>query len=115
VFNANYVAYFDVVFTELWREAVGPYQDMVESGTDAVVGELNLRFLGPARFDDVVDFEAKVTRLGDTSMSTRIDASTNGSPVVQGDIRHVFIEAATKTKTPMPPDVREGLEPYLGS
>ena len=24
VFNANYLLYFDVAFTELWREAVGP-------------------------------------------------------------------------------------------
>ena len=24
VFNANYLAYFDVAFTELWREAIGP-------------------------------------------------------------------------------------------
>jgi acyl-CoA thioester hydrolase len=113
VFNANYVAYFDVILTELWREAMGRYQDMVESGTDMVVAEVNVRFLGPARFDDEVDFEARVTRLGETSMSTRIDAATGGSPVVQGDIRHVFIDPATKAKTPMPENIREALEPYV--
>ena len=85
VFNANYVAYFDVILTELWREALGRYQDMVDSGTDMVVAEVNVRFLGPARFDDEVDFEARLTRLGDTSMSTRIDATANREPVVRGD------------------------------
>jgi YbgC/YbaW family acyl-CoA thioester hydrolase len=29
VFNANYLLYFDVAFTELWRAAVGPWQEMV--------------------------------------------------------------------------------------
>jgi acyl-CoA thioesterase FadM len=86
---------------------------MVDSGTDAVVAEVNVRFLGPARFDDEVDFEARLTRLGDTSMSTRIDASTSGAPVVRGEIRHVFIDASTKSKRPMPDNIREGLEPYL--
>ena len=115
VFNANYVAYFDVILTELWREALGNYQDMVDAGTDMVVAEVNVRFLGPARFDDEVDFEARLTRLGETAMSTRIDAATNGQAVVQGEIRHVFIDPATKTKRPMPDHIRTALEPYLES
>ena len=45
-----------------------------------VVAEVNVRFLGPAGFDDVLDFEARVTRLGETAISTRIDASTGGRP-----------------------------------
>lgn len=113
VFNANYVAYFDVVLTELWREVFGSYQDMVEAGTDMVVAEVNVRFLGPAAFDDRLDFEVLVTRLGETAMSTRIDASTGGRPVVEGRMRHVFIDPATKAKQPIPPDIRDGLTPYL--
>ena len=113
MFNANYVAYFDVVITELWREAVGPYQDMVEAGTDVVVAEVNVRFLGPAGFDDELEFEARLTRLGETSMSTRIDVSTGGGPVVEGHMRHVFIDPGTKAKRSIPDHIREGLEPYL--
>ena len=51
VFNANYVAYLDVVITELWREALGRYQDLVDSGVDMVVAEVNVRYLGSAAFD----------------------------------------------------------------
>ena len=113
VFNANYVAYFDVVITELWRAALGPYQALVESGVDMVVAEVNVRFLGPARFDDEVDFEVRLTRIGETGIATRIDAFTSGQPVVEGHIRHVFIDPDTKTKRAIPDHVREGLEPYL--
>ena len=62
VFNANYLLYFDVVFTELWREAVGPWQEMVERGLDAVVAEASLRFRSPARFDDVLRSRARIER-----------------------------------------------------
>lgn len=113
VFNGNYVMYLDVIITELWREALGRYLDLVESGTDMVVAEVNVRYLGPAAFDDVLDFEVRVTRLGETALSTRIDASTGGAPVVEGRMRHVFIDVATKEKRPMPDHVREALQPYL--
>jgi acyl-CoA thioester hydrolase len=113
VFNANWLAYFDVVMTELWRERAGDYNDMLASGTDMVVAEATVRFLGPAGFDDEVDFDVTVTRLGNTAVSTRIEASVNGSPVASGDMRHVFIDPATKAKKPMPADIRAGLEPLV--
>ena len=30
VFNANHFGYFDVILTEAWREAIGPYGAMLE-------------------------------------------------------------------------------------
>ena len=102
-----------MIITELWREALGRYDDMVESGTDMVVAEVNVRFLGPARFDDMLDFEARLERLGETAISTRIDASTGGQPVVEGRMRHVFIDPETKAKRQMPAHVREALAAYV--
>ena len=113
VFNANYVAYLDVIITELWREAIGPYQELVESGVDMVVAEINVRFVGSARFDDELEFEARLTRIGETALSTRIDASVAGQPVIEARMRHVFIDAETKTKRPMPDHVREAFTAYL--
>ena len=109
VFNANWLAYFDILMTELWRERVGDYKDMLAAGTDMVVAEATLRLLGPAGFDDDIDFEVTVTRLGNTAVSTHIEASVAGSPVASGDMRHVFIDPETKTKKEMPEQVREGL------
>jgi acyl-CoA thioester hydrolase len=113
VFNANYFAYFDVVLTEAWREATGPYTDMIEQhGTDLVVAEASARYLGPASFDELLDFEWRIARLGSTSMTTQIDVSVAGRPVVQGTMRHVFIDPATKEKKAMPEDIRRAFEPY---
>ena len=116
VFNANWLAFFDIVITELFRERVsGDYTAMLESGTDMVVAEVTLRLLGPVGFDADVDFDATVTRLGNTAMSTRIEASVRGAPVASGDMRHVFIDPETKGKKEIPPVVREGLEPLLAT
>ena len=115
VFNANWLAYFDLVMTELWRARAGGYAEMLAGGTDMVVAEATVRFLGPAGFDDVVDFEAAVIRLGTTALGTRIDAAVEGRPVAQGEMRHVFVDPATKQKKEMPAQVRAALEPLLAA
>jgi acyl-CoA thioester hydrolase len=114
VFNANYLAYFDVILTEFWREAIGDYNSMIdEHGADMVVAESHIRYLGPAAFDEELDFELRVARLGTTALGTRIDARVGDRPVVAGEMRHVFIDPATKLKRSMPDEIRAGLEPYL--
>jgi acyl-CoA thioester hydrolase len=113
VFNANYLAFFDVIITEFWREAIGEYNAMIEAGADMVVAESRIRFLGPAAFDEELDFELRVSRLGNTALGTLITADVGERPVVAGEMRHVFIDPATKLKRPMPDDIRTALEPYV--
>jgi acyl-CoA thioester hydrolase len=113
VFNANYLAYLDVILTEFWREAIGSYAAMVDAGADMVVAESRILFRSPAGFDDELDFELRVARLGNTALVTRIDASVGGRLVIEGEMRHVFIDPATKAKRPMPDEIRAGLEPYV--
>jgi acyl-CoA thioester hydrolase len=114
VFNANWLAYFDVLVTELWRDRIGDYMAMLDShGTDMVVAEANVRFLGPAAFDDVIDFEVTITRLGTTALATAMAGSVDGRPVVAGAMRHVFIDPETKAKKEMPEHIRAALEPLL--
>jgi acyl-CoA thioester hydrolase len=109
VFNANYLLYFDVVFTELWREAVGPWNEMVEDGYDAVVAEANAKFRSPARFDDELELRATVVNLGETSISTRIDVTRDDELLVEGLLRHVCVTRSDWKKAPLPDPVRAGL------
>lgn len=113
VFNPNFIAYFDVALTELWREAIGPYAQMLDAGADMVVAETRVRYLAPAHFDDELDIETRVVGLGRTGMSTEIQVVRGDVTVVQGTMRHVFIDPATKAKKPVPDEIRRGLEPYV--
>jgi len=110
VFNANYFTYFDIALTELWREAIGPYNDMVEGGVDMVVAEANARYKAPARFDDLIDIELEVVRLGTTSMVTEQRVTRDGALLVEGRMVHVFVDRTSMSKTPIPDEIRAGLE-----
>jgi acyl-CoA thioester hydrolase len=111
VFNANYLTYFDLTMTELWRE-LGGYQAMVDAGLDMVVAEARILYRAALRFDDEFEVTAEITRLGDTSMTTEILLARNGDPVAEGELRHVFIESGGGPTAPMPEPIRAGLARY---
>jgi len=115
VFNAHYFAYFDHVLTEVWRDAVMPYNEMIESGVDVVVAEARASFRKPARFDEEIDLHWWVTRLGNTAMTTRIDVMRGDELLVEGELVHVYVEAGTSSKRAIPDEIREALAPYLDS
>ena len=117
VFNANYLLFFDVAFTELWREAVGPWQEMVERGIDAVVAHAEIDFRAPARYDDVLALAARVVRLGRTAITTEIDVMRGEQLLVTMTVRHVCVSAPAHNEAigalPWPEDIRAGLARYL--
>jgi acyl-CoA thioester hydrolase len=112
VFYANYLMYFDVAMTELWREGFGDgYAGMIANGTDAMVAEANIRYHASARFDDELDLVARVTRIGTTSSMTTLTAErvADGVVLAEADLRHVFIDPQTLEKKEIPAEVRAGM------
>jgi acyl-CoA thioester hydrolase len=117
VFYPHYLAYFDIAMTELWREAVTPYTEMQEEGADMMVGEATVRYFASARFDEEIDLVATVTRLGTTSMTTAlaIERVEDGRVLVEGQLRHVFVDRKSLQKREIPQAIRDGLERYAAA
>lgn len=110
VFNAHYLAYFDLALTELWRAALGSYAAMVDAGFDVVVAEATVRYRKPARFDDLLDLEITVARLGTTSMQTAYRVVRGDELLAEGEVVHVFVSTADYAKAPIPDWIREALQ-----
>jgi acyl-CoA thioester hydrolase len=112
VFNAHYLAYLDTSITELWREAVGGYQSMIDQGIDMVVVETTLRFHQPARFDDLLRLEVEISRLGNTSISSAHRITRDDDLVLEASLHHVLVDLKARAKTPIPDWIRSGLAPF---
>lgn len=112
VFNAHHFAFFDITLTELWREAFGSYDAMVEAGTDVVVADAQATFHASPRFDDVLDIEMTIEKLGNTSMVSRFEEKRAGELLVTGRMVHVFVTPATGQKQQISPEIRDGLARY---
>ncbi len=56
----------------------------------------------------------RVTRLGETSVviGYTLERDADGELLVEGELRHVFVDATTYEKREMPERIRDGLERY---
>ena len=97
--------------TELWRE-FGGYVAMRDEGTDMVVAQAEIHYYAALGFDDEADLIVRQIRLGNTSMTSTLAIECDGETVVEGELRHVFIDLAKGETRPIPDRIREGLARY---
>ena len=109
VYFVNYAEYVDLALTELWRERVRPYPEMVASGTDLMVVAMDLTFRRPARFDEEVDVVLDVQRLGETSLTSAWRVERGGEELCSGSVTHVCIDPRAQAKKRIPDDLRTAL------
>jgi len=61
--HANFLSYFEMGRTELFRAQGGDYRKMEEGGHFFVVVELNVKYRAPARFDDLLTLRTRLVRV----------------------------------------------------
>jgi len=59
-YHARHVVWLDIARTEHLRQAGFNYRDLEEQGIRLVVTDLQLRYLAPARYDDLVRIRCRV-------------------------------------------------------
>jgi len=61
--HSNFLNYFEMGRTELFRQTGGSYRAMEESGLYLVVVKINVRYKRPARYDDELTLRTTITRV----------------------------------------------------
>lgn len=60
--HSNYLSYFEIGRTELFRAQGGSYRRLEELGLYLVVVNVTVKYRKPARYDDVLQVETTLTR-----------------------------------------------------
>ncbi|TNC25498.1 acyl-CoA thioesterase [Amycolatopsis alkalitolerans] len=113
VFNANYLAYFDMASFEFFDEIFGSYDYLLARKVDAVVAEANLRYHAPGHPGDRLVVEVTLDHLGTTSFILGFTVVRGDQTLTTGTNRYVFVGTETLTKAAPPDDVREKLAARL--
>ena len=80
VYYANYLAYFEVVRVE-WLRALGyPITRILEQGIILPVVEARLKYLRPARVDDLLTVRATLASVGPASFAFDYEVDARGRP-----------------------------------
>ena len=109
VFYANYLKYFERARTE-WLRGFGFGQEALrQDGVAFVVSETTLRYLKPARLDDVVDVSVDVVHLGQASLQLAQQAHRAGELLAEATIRIGCVELGTFRPCRIPNDIRTSI------
>ena len=111
VFYANYLKFFERARTE-WLRALGhSQQEMVDTtGCMFVVQDTHVRYLRPARLDDLLVITVDVTERGKASLRIRQQAWCADRLLAEGEIRIGCVERATMKPTRIPGPILEAIE-----
>jgi len=93
VYHANYLVWFEVGRNELMRAWGVPYVDFEKRGILVPVADGKLRWVYPARYDDLLDIETRVERLSPAriTFAYRILRAEDGRLCCEGSTTHAFV------------------------
>jgi acyl-CoA thioester hydrolase len=111
VFYANYLKFFERARTE-WLRALGHGQQAMVDATGCmfVVQDTRVRYLSPARLDDVLVVTVDLRERGRASLRIAQQAWCGERLVAEGDIRIGCVERATMKPQRIPGPILEALE-----
>jgi acyl-CoA thioester hydrolase len=111
VFYANYLKFFERARTEWLRSLGHGQQEMVDAtGCMFVVQETTVRYLKPARLDDLLGITVAVTERGRASLRIAQQAWCGERLLAEGEIRIGCVQRATLKPHRIPGPIFEAIE-----
>jgi acyl-CoA thioester hydrolase len=116
VFNAHYLTYLDVAFTEYFRDGLGI--DMIETAEqglfDVVLAKTTLEFKKPARLDDWLNVWCRTSKIGTSSLIIEYAITREGDAELLLTAQTVYVsyQAESHTSQPVPDFIRNRINAY---
>jgi acyl-CoA thioester hydrolase len=107
VYHANYLVWLEVARIDLLRDVGHPVSEIEARGLILPVVDVNVRYLRPARLDDLVDVALWVDAVGPATFSFRYEISRDGLLLATASTRHAVCDRSTGRAMRVPPWFRE--------
>ncbi|PQO45744.1 thioesterase [Blastopirellula marina] len=99
VHHANYITYFEVIRTEMLREAGFSYREMEESGLYLVVAEAECKYMAPAVFDDLLHVSIETVKAKGVRIENRYEVRRDDELIATG---RTLLACVDKSGKPRP-------------
>lgn len=116
VFNANYLTYYDVAWTEYFRAVGFEWKDLLALGVDTVLARTTMEFKSPARFDEILEVHTRVSKIGTTSLTFEFEIYPQGEDrlINSAGSLYVCVDPKTLKSTPVPELLRARILAFEG-
>ena len=112
VYYANYLEYFERSRTEMLRSAGLPYRKLEELGYYLPVSEATCKYLGSAKYDDLLTFCSRVTEIKGVRLVIESEVWRNDELLVKGYVVLVSVNRDKKVIR-MPQMLIDACEKYM--
>lgn len=110
VHHSQIVTYLEIARLEYWRSLGISYRQMREDGHEFIVYRLNLEYIKPLLFDEVITVAVSVRSVKRASFVLTYEIlNENGQTAVAADIELVCARNNIPRPVALPPDYREKL------
>ena len=107
VYHGNYLIYFEVARLELLRALGHPITAIEAQGVVLPVVEARLKYLRPARLDDLLEVSVSVESVGPASFALDYEVCRDGLLLASGWTRLAVCERDSGRAVPMPGWLRD--------
>ncbi len=115
VYHGRYAEFFEIGRVEALRQLGITYKEIEETGILMIVTEMSMRFLRPAKYDDLLTIVTTVRELPiDHKIIFYSEIFNEGQKLLtSGRVTLYFMDAKEMKKTNMPEIIREKLAPHF--
>ena len=110
VFNGAYMGYLEIAQAEYFRNLGFSIYKIAQAGYfDSAVVKATMEFKAPARVDDILEFHARVSRIGTTSLVLDVEIYPEDSDRLLTTMQAVYVgfHPDTETTQPVPDSLRK--------
>jgi len=113
VYHSNYLIWFEVGRSELFRDLNLPYTEFEKQGLGLAVVEANCRYRKPTRYDDELVIVTKVESMTSRSVTFTYHVYRDETLVADGKTVHVFINQNGRPSDVRKYEIWQRLQPIL--
>lgn len=114
VYYGRYAEYFEVGRTEVFRDMGLNYKRFEDQGIMLPVAEMKIRYMRPARYDDLLTIVTRLEELPTARIRFLYDTYNEaGDHLNTGEVTLVFTDAETRRPIRPPQQMIKKLDPYF--
>jgi len=107
--NSNYLVWFEVARVAFLEQHAGGYRRLRDLGIEALVLESYVRYLQPARFDELLVVHARCVDVKGARFRYEYAVERDGAVIAEGWTAHATVEGTTLRPTRVPTWLAEAI------
>lgn len=114
MYYGNYATFYEVARVEAFRDLGFPYKQMEAEGVGMPVLEMQLRYIGPARYDDLLTVKLSIDEIPRARITFGYEIRNESGKIINtGMTTLAFMNMKTGRPVKIPENMLKLLKPYF--